>query len=66
MRRSVSADCSEFGFYLIHSFHRRKANTSIQCPVDEGTYTITHTVKLPKEIPPGKLDTYTVIMVDAD
>ena len=33
----------------------RKANASVQCPVQEGTYEIIHTVKLPKEIPPGEL-----------
>ncbi|EGN92387.1 hypothetical protein SERLA73DRAFT_191259 [Serpula lacrymans var. lacrymans S7.3] len=29
----------------------RGANASIQCPVDKGDYTVSHTVALPKEIP---------------
>jgi len=29
----------------------RKANMTVQCPVEEGTYTVTQTVALPKEIP---------------
>lgn len=41
--------------YLVHS---RNANASIQCPVAEGKYTVTHTVDLPKEIPPGMSHTY--------
>ncbi|PPQ97561.1 hypothetical protein CVT26_002346 [Gymnopilus dilepis] len=32
----------------------QNANASIQCPVEEGTYTVKQTVELPKEIPPGK------------
>ncbi|KAI0080100.1 MD-2-related lipid-recognition [Panus rudis PR-1116 ss-1] len=31
----------------------RNAETSVQCPVEEGEYTVTHTVTLPKEIPPA-------------
>lgn len=34
---------------------RRNANTDIQCPVEEGEYTVVHTVELPKEIPKGEL-----------
>jgi len=30
-----------------------KANASIQCPVSEGKHEVTHTVALPKEIPPA-------------
>ncbi|TCD61313.1 ERI1 exoribonuclease member 3 [Steccherinum ochraceum] len=41
-----------------------KANASIQCPVSEGDHEITHTVALPKEIPPAPfnvhIDGYTV------
>ncbi|KIP12433.1 hypothetical protein PHLGIDRAFT_81580 [Phlebiopsis gigantea 11061_1 CR5-6] len=29
----------------------RNAHTDIQCPVEEGEYTVVHTVELPKEIP---------------
>ncbi|CAL1695450.1 unnamed protein product [Somion occarium] len=40
------------------------ANTSVQCPVEEGEYTVTHTVTLPKEIPQApfnvEVDGYTV------
>ncbi|QRV83309.1 hypothetical protein RhiJN_11325 [Ceratobasidium sp. AG-Ba] len=32
----------------------RSANVSVQCPVNPGDYTITHTVTLPKEIPQAK------------
>ncbi|PCH33783.1 hypothetical protein WOLCODRAFT_135322 [Wolfiporia cocos MD-104 SS10] len=31
----------------------RNANASIQCPVAEGHHKVTHTVALPKEIPPA-------------
>ncbi|KAJ7055693.1 ML domain-containing protein [Mycena amicta] len=31
-----------------------KANASVTCPVEEGDYEVTQTVKLPKEIPPAK------------
>jgi len=30
----------------------RNANATVQCPVEEGSYTVTHTVALPKQIPP--------------
>jgi hypothetical protein len=33
--------------------HRAKANASVTCPVEEGEYEVTHTVQLPREIPPG-------------
>ncbi|TBU48180.1 ML domain-containing protein [Dichomitus squalens] len=32
----------------------RNANTTIQCPVEEGTHKVTQTVSLPKEIPPAQ------------
>ncbi|KAG2118442.1 ML domain-containing protein [Suillus clintonianus] len=32
----------------------RSANASIQCPIDEGEYTVVQTVALPKEIPQAK------------
>ncbi|KAH9968972.1 ML domain-containing protein [Russula dissimulans] len=32
----------------------RQANTSIQCPVNPGDYTVTQTVTLPREIPRAK------------
>jgi len=32
----------------------RKANASVQCPVQKGNYLVEQTVSLPKEIPPGK------------
>ncbi|KDR85074.1 hypothetical protein GALMADRAFT_233683 [Galerina marginata CBS 339.88] len=32
----------------------RGANASIQCPVQQGTYTVSQTVALPKEIPKAK------------
>jgi len=32
----------------------RSANVSIQCPVEEGKYTVSQTVALPKEIPRAK------------
>ncbi|KAF9039132.1 MD-2-related lipid-recognition domain-containing protein [Panaeolus papilionaceus] len=32
----------------------RKANVSIQCPIEPGKYTIEHTVAMPKEIPQAK------------
>jgi hypothetical protein len=32
----------------------RKANASIQCPVETGEYTVSETIALPKEIPPAK------------
>ncbi|THH28062.1 hypothetical protein EUX98_g6124 [Antrodiella citrinella] len=42
----------------------RSANASIQCPVTAGEHEITHTVKLPKEIPPAPfnvhIDGYTI------
>ncbi|KAG9314429.1 hypothetical protein JVU11DRAFT_5226 [Chiua virens] len=31
----------------------RNANTTIQCPVEPGTYNVSHTVALPREIPQG-------------
>jgi hypothetical protein len=31
------------------------ANATIKCPVDPGQYQVTHTVKLPNEIPRGTL-----------
>ncbi|KAJ6532981.1 ML domain-containing protein [Mycena capillaripes] len=32
----------------------RNANVSVTCPIQAGVYTVTHTVELPKEIPPAK------------
>ncbi|KAI0067734.1 hypothetical protein BV25DRAFT_1876416 [Artomyces pyxidatus] len=32
----------------------RKADTTVQCPVEEGSYTVVQTVELPKEIPQAK------------
>ncbi|KAK7463662.1 hypothetical protein VKT23_005603 [Stygiomarasmius scandens] len=32
----------------------RKANASIQCPIEEGEHRVVQTVSLPKEIPPAK------------
>ncbi|TFK41080.1 ML domain-containing protein [Crucibulum laeve] len=32
----------------------RNANASVQCPVEQGTYTVQQTVALPKEIPKAK------------
>jgi len=32
----------------------RNANTSVQCPVKTGDYAVTHTITLPREIPPAK------------
>ncbi|KAA1468191.1 hypothetical protein DENSPDRAFT_793937 [Dentipellis sp. KUC8613] len=32
----------------------RKANATIQCPIEEGKYTVVQTVELPKEIPQAK------------
>ena len=37
------------------SISRRNAETSVQCPVEKGEYTVVHTVTLPKEIPPGTI-----------
>lgn len=34
-------------------FIRRKANATVQCPVNKGDYVVEQTVSLPKEIPPG-------------
>ncbi|KAG6911902.1 Phosphatidylglycerol/phosphatidylinositol transfer protein [Tephrocybe rancida] len=31
----------------------RKANASVQCPIEEGNYVVKHTVALPREIPRG-------------
>lgn len=31
----------------------RAANATVQCPVEEGDYVVSHTVALPREIPPG-------------
>lgn len=49
------------------TIHRRKANASIQCPVQRGDYVIEQTVSLPKEIPPGasakRLQVYTRLTV---
>lgn len=36
-----------------HPSGRRKANTTVQCPVQPGEYEVQHTVSLPKEIPQG-------------
>lgn len=33
---------------------RRKANASIQCPIEKGDYVVKQTVELPKEIPQGE------------
>ncbi|KAJ7600658.1 ML domain-containing protein [Mycena floridula] len=42
----------------------RNANTTVQCPVERGEYTVSSTVDLPKEIPKAKfnvnVDGYTV------
>jgi hypothetical protein len=32
-----------------------KADLDIKCPVQPGDYTLTHTVAIPKEAPPGTL-----------
>jgi hypothetical protein len=32
----------------------KENNAELQCPVQEGTYTIEQTVQLPREIPPGE------------
>lgn len=40
---------------LTLSYLRRNANTTVQCPVQEGNYEVVHTVALPKEIPQGQL-----------
>jgi hypothetical protein len=37
------------------SYLRRNANTSVQCPVEQGKYEVVHTVALPREIPQGQL-----------
>jgi hypothetical protein len=37
---------------------RRSANITLQCPVAEGNHDITHTVALPKDIPPGAKTTH--------
>ena len=56
MRRGVSSELLKRYLYpQIFLRISRKANASVQCPVQEGTYEIIHTVKLPKEIPPGEL-----------
>ncbi|KAI9460885.1 ML domain-containing protein [Lactarius psammicola] len=34
----------------------RNANTSVQCPVEKGSYVVEHTVALPKEIPQAKFN----------
>ncbi|KAI9445206.1 ML domain-containing protein [Lactarius indigo] len=34
----------------------RKANTSVQCPIEEGSYDVEQTVALPKEIPQAKFN----------
>lgn len=48
------------------SFLRRNANTTVQCPVEEGIYEVVHTVALPKEIPQGQSPSlYTVAIPDA-
>ena len=33
-------------------------NVSLQCPVQEGTHEVTHTVELPREIPPAKFNVH--------
>lgn len=35
--------------------YSRNAETDVQCPVEEGSYTIEQTVALPKEVPRGEL-----------
>jgi len=42
---------------------RRNANTSVQCPVEKGTYEVEHTVALPKEIPQGELSSIHVAIL---
>jgi hypothetical protein len=38
---------------LIEVRYRRNANATIQCPIEQGDYTVVETVALPKEIPQG-------------
>lgn len=38
---------------MLLTFLSRAAETSVQCPVEEGEYVVEHTVALPKEIPQG-------------
>lgn len=40
---------------------RRKANATIQCPVEKGDYVVEQTVTLPKEIPPGMSAAYSLV-----
>ncbi|PWN95210.1 hypothetical protein FA09DRAFT_285556, partial [Tilletiopsis washingtonensis] len=36
----------------------KENNAELQCPVQEGTYTIEQTVQLPREIPPAKFNVH--------
>jgi hypothetical protein len=38
-----------------HAHTSANANATVQCPVKPGTYSVSQTVELPKEIPKGKL-----------
>jgi hypothetical protein len=39
----------------------RDYNTTIQCPVKPGSYEVTHTADLPREIPQVCKDTYLIV-----
>ncbi|PWN23817.1 hypothetical protein BCV69DRAFT_233971, partial [Microstroma glucosiphilum] len=36
----------------------RANNVSLQCPVEDGEHEVTHTVELPREIPPAKFNVH--------
>ena len=59
MLRSVR-DLAAYRCPLAKELSRRAANVEIDCPVQPGVHTVTHTVSLPSEIPPGELVCVTI------
>ena len=43
-------------------YEAKQADADVQCPVEPGDYLVKHTVKLPKEIPPGKRQTISAML----
>lgn len=54
MRGGVSGIYTLVHSCVADSIFSRNAEVDLTCPIEKGLYTVTHTVELPKEIPPGE------------
>lgn len=54
MKRMLGRRLNDFYADNLLMLHSRNANAEIQCPVDQGEYTVTQSVPLPAVIPQGQ------------